>query len=286
MFKYCALLAISTQLFGFEFYKTKDGQTCKWDLSSLPDGTFHWKVADGAPDIARQSMLFATQAWSDASAGVLRFTEGDGGIVVNWGGLGADVTALAQTTLSARNGTILSAKIVVNTGLYSWIRGPQTAQDAAALFRTYDLDPVLLHEMGHALGLDHSDKDGVQPVDHSDLPTMNSIVYPCARTLHIDDITGIRVLYGIDAPLPQLTAEASPPSGQVPFTAALFQQGGDEFTHWDFGDGTESTGASATHRYRTPGHYEVSVSVNGMKTTLSIDVTKKQRKKRAPHNRH
>src|SRR5206468_8297536 len=125
---------------------------------------------------------------------------------VAWGDAGqaVTVTALAQTILSVDGSTIGGARIIVNTSAYNWTRGDATAPRNAIL-RPFDLDPVLLHETGHALGLDHSNKNGVDAADHTDLPTMNSIIFPCCKSLHIDDIRGIRTLYGINVPLPQMT---------------------------------------------------------------------------------
>jgi hypothetical protein len=57
----------------------------------------------------------------------------------------------------------------------------------------HDIQGILTHELGHALGLEHS-------------PIVASTMYPFAtqgvtneRTLHTDDIAGVRALYGLDS---------------------------------------------------------------------------------------
>lgn len=274
MFKALLMLALPTQLFAFEFFLLPDGRACKWDSATI----ILWKVVPEAPAIARESMLYATQAWNDASAGRLTFAEGDGGVQVVWGMTNPNPACLAQSSLHLSGSAIVGATITVNTRHFSWVRGP--VPDSAPS-GTSDLDPVLLHEMGHVLGLNHSDRtDGVF-VEQQDLPTMNSIIHTSARSLHRDDVTGLRALYEIDVPLPELVVEASPARGTAPLTVALFQTGGNEETRWDFGDGTGSRAASETHRFRTPGIYTVTATVNGMTKSTTIEVLKRKKKSRA-----
>jgi hypothetical protein len=61
---------------------------------------------------------------------------------------------------------------------------------------TFDFKTVLLHEVGHALGLSHNVEDSM--VDPN---AVMAPIYPGARrTLHPDDIAGIQTLYGIPEP--------------------------------------------------------------------------------------
>ena len=58
----------------------------------------------------------------------------------------------------------------------------------------YNITPLLIHEMGHALGLGHPDEAGQDVV-----AIMNS--YPSVDTVQPDDIAGARALYGGPGPL-------------------------------------------------------------------------------------
>ena len=78
--------------------------------------------------------------------------------------------------------------------------------------RCTDLYQVALHELGHNLGLEHSN-------------VRNSIMYPILlydnTGLHSDDIAGIQALYGRPKPDNNKPTTPSPPSGKKAYTPTI-----------------------------------------------------------------
>lgn len=121
---------------------------------------------------------------------------------------------LAITGYSYSGGRFIEANVLVNTR-WSWdsYRG--------ALRSGEDIRRVLIHEVGHALGLDHPDQHG-QHVS----AIMNSIVSNI-DTAVTDDINGIQSLYGVrngggatPTPTPNPTATPTPTPTATPFPTA------------------------------------------------------------------
>lgn len=133
----------------------------------------------------------------------------------------------------------------------------------------FALDSVMLHEMGHALGLTHSSyPDAIM------FPSIN--VYRTA-VLGYDDIAGIRTLYGLEPPsfdVLSIIVDTSNRrwSGHGRFRFLISGDLGAS-ANWNFGDGTSGEGAAVTHHYRTRGTYHVTVA--SLQFTGELDVTVK-----------
>jgi hypothetical protein len=90
-----------------------------------------------------------------------------------------------------------------------WVDDPSDTSGGS----TFDLFTVVLHEFGHALGLDHTGVDG---------SVMEPFYEGAKRTLSADDIAGIQAIYGVSAvPEPSAFVFFLVVSGAVAFPIAL-----------------------------------------------------------------
>lgn len=143
------------------------------NLGMVTDGG----VAPGAPESAGGAQGdIRIAAWEISTTGVLAhaFEPGNEAVFGAGGSIGGDI------------------HLDVNR---NWVDDPtDTTADS-----DFDLFTVLLHELGHALGLGHSRVSG---------SVMQANYLGARRTLHADDIAGIRAIYGFDG---SLTSSPEPP---------------------------------------------------------------------------
>ena len=181
-------------------YKMDDaGNELYWATTPIP---VHVNT-DGMDDVSEAQVLAALHSavedFRSADGSMLRFEliEGEVGprainyddgynaiyFTDDWDSLGLDETLLAMTyTWYMDGGEIVGFDMVVNTAHHDWSTDGDPERN--------DLHNTLTHELGHAVGLGHSEVEGA---------SMYSTTFPGEiekRGLHIDDKEALGGLYG------------------------------------------------------------------------------------------
>jgi hypothetical protein len=265
---------LNTQLFGFELFNNPDGSSPRWDDATASSG-IPWQVAEDAPEMLTESMEYVTQNWSSAGSGGISFRRGEGGISVVWRTEAMDDTHPAQTVFMVADGKINRATVAINAHDFNWSREAGMAEMSKTP-PVLNLDAFLMHEMGHALGMNHCNdaKRIVGATGVNDVPTMNASVYPDARVLHLDDIAGIRALYGVSAALPEMNVEYSLVINRNKFNFTFISNLQDTPIMWNFGDGLAQTAVQPTHRFVRKGTYVVSGEYRGRTHSVTVQTRK------------
>lgn len=81
-----------------------------------------------------------------------------------------------------------------NGSLCQYVEGRAVINGYASVQDT-TMTTVLAHEIGHLIGLDHTQIDGVQGLAQSNYPLMYPIAYRSLASLHEDDVAAVTALY-------------------------------------------------------------------------------------------
>ncbi|MGE0371250.1 MAG: matrixin family metalloprotease [Gammaproteobacteria bacterium] len=183
-----------------------------------PAGAVEVAMTLNFEDTYRDSALEAMQSAWNAVGTPLQYRAGtaaaqpcDTGDGVNTAGWKAtscdgsnfgDTLAVTLITHTRRNGRweISDADIIVNSGRQPWL----AHRDGPLVSGQYDFHRVFVHELGHALGLEHPDD-----ADQEVTAIMNSRISDI-DTLQDDDIRGLEFLYeGADTSSSSLSRDDS-----------------------------------------------------------------------------
>src|SRR5882724_1263243 len=170
---------------------------------TLIDGNTSWDSA-AAPALAAWNNVMARLQYNGIVASP-RVSSGDGVNAIIFSdtvfGQRFGSGTLAVTSWRSSGSNIIEADVLFNRNQsFDSYRGP--LRFGSNRLAIGDIRRVLIHELGHALGLDHPDDYG-QHVD----AIMNSMTSN-RETLSSDDIAGAQALYG--APTPLAVPEATP----------------------------------------------------------------------------
>jgi hypothetical protein len=189
---------------GYDVKRTGDGIPLRW-----PGGTVRCSVDDHASDdLPGHSEIGAVHAalatWSAIPGSPVEVRAASAGddaasARVSWWPdweEQADALALTVVTYDVESGEILDAEIRVNDEV-DWTIGGESDAGGDAVF---DVQNTLAHEVGHLLGLAHSNAEAATMYASSAPREVQK------RDLHEDDLAGFGYLYDVSPPAAELSA--------------------------------------------------------------------------------
>lgn len=167
-------------------------------------GSLTYRMSPNVLSLLKSTFLRSVVLWSGASQGVLKLTPSNINPKIRFSQSASPldfpdprVLGFADIFANPSTGYLILVEIVMNTKDFIWRRTqPVLIFDRTRFKFSVNADAVTLHELGHALGLAHSDPTELAlQLPPGTFPTMHATLKPGADTLEKDDINGIRSLY-------------------------------------------------------------------------------------------
>lgn len=206
------LLLLPTLAWGWEHKTDRTGHPVRFAEREI---TFHLPAqipSNLDREDVEEALRRALSSWAEVSGLVLRIEEGPSGAQAGFepGGenrndilfleehwpYDANAVAVTVVTVDPNRHEIVDADILLNAAMRRFDRLPESALPGAYVYD--DLQNTLTHEVGHALGLAHTDAHEATMFGDTRRGEISK------RILSADDIDGIRALYlapaGFDGP--------------------------------------------------------------------------------------
>lgn len=206
------LTLIAASVSAYELQTAKAGeQPLRWSGTAIElaiSDSIHTSDNIRGAEQAHLAILRAARAWSEISGIEIAFTgskelsisprgrRGDGISLITiaqtpenlllFAGVNSGRPAVTRLFYDGK-GRILEADIVLNPYF-------PTSTDGSP--GSFDLESTMVHELGHALGLGHSEVLGASMRENVARNGLFSLPFTSIRTLSADDLAGIRALYG------------------------------------------------------------------------------------------
>ncbi len=207
------IFTISTTAYTWQFADQDERQPLRWKSGTIPIAISS-SLLKSSPNVTPDSDVMGAvkkslETWEKAAAVKFEVTIvdkqsvspsgkfGDGVSLITiaqtpenavlFGGDSEDVSARTRVFYSGK-GFITEADVVLN---------PYQRFSTNGALDTFDLESTLTHEIGHLLGLEHSNIAGATMYAHQGKNGIYNVSAFSSRTLSEDDVAGIRALYGV-----------------------------------------------------------------------------------------
>lgn len=241
------ILFLTFNLYSFDYLKESNGKPIKFDISK----PIAYKIIN--TDL-KDSTLYAFNIWNIALDNRITFIEQEGGIIIDL------VDSITQTNIVGLSSPIIHNGIIIG-GKITILKGS-------------DYKSVMLHEVGHILGMLHAINNIQGYYILADKPVMcPEVSSVTGLTLHVDDILGIRELYGLDNNNLNISLGAIKEKHKGK-TVLVNLENSSIKPLWNFGETPDDWSNINKYKYLNKGGYTITAESRGFSSTINIQIGK------------